>query len=85
VNFPESESDLRRLDRAALEGQGGAVMSAASASGVSQLREGVPIWAWCVAFAAACLLAEGLLLRKMSKAKPAAHEVRPEKVEEVAA
>jgi hypothetical protein len=84
VNFPESESDLRRLDRVDLEGAGGAVLSAESARAISRLREGIPIWAWCIAFAALCLLGEGALLRKMARGKPAVAEASREKAKEMA-
>ena len=64
VNFPETESDLRRLTEAEL-GQGtGNVISAAARARLGDLREGRPLWPWCLAAAALFLLLEGVCLRR---------------------
>ncbi len=63
VNFPESESDLRRMGGAELDQAGGPLLSGRDRSRISDLREGRPLWAWFLAAAAALFLLEGVLLR----------------------
>ena len=63
INFPESESDLRQLTAAELAPAGGTVVSDSARAHLAELREGRPLWPWCVAFAALCLLAEGVCIR----------------------
>lgn len=65
VNFPEGESDLRRMDRDTLEKSGGTVVVSGGSRDLANLRAGTALWPWCVAFAALALLAEGLVLRRM--------------------
>ncbi len=60
VNFPESESDLRQLGLSEIERSGGAVI--ANVSRLTDLREGKPLWPWCIAAAALMFLLEGLSL-----------------------
>ena len=63
INFPESESDLRQLTAAELAPAGGTVVGGPARAHLAELREGRPLWPWCLAFAALCLLAEGVCLR----------------------
>ena len=63
INFPESESDLRQLTAAELAQAGGTVVTDAARARLAGMREGRPLWPWCLAFAALCLLAEGVCLR----------------------
>ena len=63
INFPESESDLRQLTAEELAQAGGPVVGNAARARLSELREGRPLWPWCLAFAALCLLAEGVFIR----------------------
>ena len=60
INFPETESDLRRPPRAELEQNAGTVL--ASSARLADLREGKPLWPWCLAAAALFLLLEGVCL-----------------------
>ncbi|MEA3209520.1 MAG: hypothetical protein QOE70_2577 [Chthoniobacter sp.] len=62
VNFPETESDLRRLSDAELQQTAGALISDTARSRIRDLREGQPLWPWCLGAAALLLLAEGLCL-----------------------
>ncbi len=77
VDFPESESDLRQLTKAELEQNAGAVISDVGGSQLEDLREGKPLWPWCVAGAALFLMLEGICLWRQSK-KPSASDVEPE-------
>ncbi len=63
INFPENESDLRQLTAAELAQAGGTVVSDTARTRLAELREGRPLWPWCVALAALCLLAEGVCIR----------------------
>jgi hypothetical protein len=63
VNFPDTESDLRRMSEADLAVGAGEVIGESTRARLAELREGKPLWPWCLAFAAMCLLIEGLLLR----------------------
>jgi len=63
VNFPESESDLRRMTAAELEQSAGALVSGRDRARLADLREGRPLWAWFLAAAALFFLIEGVLLR----------------------
>ena len=63
INFPESESDLRQVTAAEIAQVGGTVVSDTARAHLAGLREGRPLWPWCLAFAALCLLAEGVCIR----------------------
>jgi hypothetical protein len=82
VNFPEVESDLRRMDAAALQAGSGDVISGARLSSLRELRVGSPIWPWCIGVAATCLLVEALLLRGIWRPAVAAAEAKRVKEEE---
>ena len=58
VNFPEVESDLRA--QAPAELRRSAVATVTSGARLRQLQEGVPLWPWMLAAAAALALLEGL-------------------------
>ncbi len=62
INFPESESDLRQLRKDDLEQGIATGVSDAGSNKLMDLREGKPLWAWCLAAAALFLLLEGLCL-----------------------
>jgi hypothetical protein len=59
VNFPDTESDLRRLSAEELQQSGGTLIASGARAGIAGLREGRPLWAWCLAIAALVLLIEG--------------------------
>jgi hypothetical protein len=63
VNFPDSESDLRRLTAAEQEAAAGTLITGQARSRLADLREGKPLWPWFLAAAALCFLIEGVLLR----------------------
>ncbi len=63
VNFPESESDLRRMIAAELDAAAGTLVAGRDRARLADLREGRPLWAWFLAAAALLLLLEGVLLR----------------------
>ncbi len=71
VNFPETESDLRRLAPSEMNGASGALLEGASRERLSGLREGRVLWPWCLAAAAACLLAEAALLTQFARKEAA--------------
>jgi hypothetical protein len=71
VNFPATESDLRRLAPSEMNGPSGALLEGANRERLSNLREGRVLWPWCLAAAAACLLAEGVLLTQFARKEPA--------------
>ena len=62
VNFPEVESDLRRLNPRELASGAGNVIAGSARSRLSDLREGKLLWPWFVGAAAVLLIAEGLTL-----------------------
>jgi len=63
VNFPESESDLRRMTAAELAQSAGSLVAGRDRARLADLREGKPLWAWFLAAAALFFLIEGVLLR----------------------
>jgi hypothetical protein len=63
VNFPESESDLRRMTAAELAESAGTLVAGRDRARLADLREGRPLWAWFLAVAALLFLFEGVLLR----------------------
>ena len=67
VNFPDSESDLRRMSAAEQEQSAGTLVSSKERTRLSDLREGRPLWAWFLAAAALLFLFEGVLLRIFQK------------------
>ncbi len=72
MNFPETESDLRQLTVAELEQASGALVTNAGSTRLAELREGKPIWPWCLAAAALFLALEALLLwQRPVKREPA--------------
>ena len=62
MNFPETESDLRRLTVGELEQGAGTLLTNAGGTRLAELREGKPIWQWCLAAAALFLAIEAWLL-----------------------
>ncbi|MHA3772891.1 BatA domain-containing protein [Verrucomicrobiota bacterium sgz303538] len=62
MNFPEIESDLRQLSTVELEQGTGSLITNAGGARLTELREGKPMWPWCLAAAALFFLLEGLLL-----------------------
>jgi hypothetical protein len=66
VNFPEAESDLRRLTGEELQAGAGAVIQNAGKTRLGALREGRPLWPWFLAAAALLLLLEAFLARLFS-------------------
>lgn len=77
VNFPDTESDLRRMDRETLEAKGGQVIAGDGSTRFASLREGIALWPWCLAFAALCLLVEGWILRGIAKSSVRSHAPVP--------
>ena len=63
VNFPESESDLRRMTETELDESAGTLVAGRDRTRLADLREGRPLWAWFLAAAALLFLIEGVLLR----------------------
>ena len=86
VNFPESESDLRRLTVAELEQSAGTLVADRDRARLADLREGRPLWAWFLAAAVLLFLIEGVLLRIFRTGAEAVPTAAPQqKKEEVAA
>jgi hypothetical protein len=86
VNFPETESDLRRLSQAELQASGGAVIADSARARIADLREGRPLWPWCLAAAALFLLLEGWCAWQFpAKTEPAAAPRAPKTQEDLAA
>lgn len=72
VNFPDTESDLRRMSGAELEQSAGTLVSTRERTRLSDLREGHPLWAWFLAAAVLLFLIEGVLLRTFQRTGVAA-------------
>jgi hypothetical protein len=87
VNFPETESDLRRLSSAELQQSAGGLITDSARARIADLRAGRPLWAWCLAAAALLLLVEGWCAwRFPPKVAPSvAAQAAPKTPEEVAA
>lgn len=60
VNFPEVESDLRQLNPTDLAQGGGTVVADGAKGKLGDMREGKPLWAWCLAAAALFFILEGI-------------------------
>jgi hypothetical protein len=86
VNFPETESDLRRLTPAELAQGGGELIASTAGARIAGLREGRPLWPWCLVAAALLLLVEGWCAwRFPSRTQTRVAPTSPKPQEEVAA
>jgi len=63
VNFPDTESDLRRMTADELDQAAGTLIAGQARARLADLREGRPLWPWFVAAAALLFLLEGVLVR----------------------
>ena len=81
VNFPETESDLRRMNTEELDRAAGTLVSTRERTRLSDLREGHPLWAWFLAAAAAFFLIEGLLLKRFQTPEKSAPTPNPKREE----
>ena len=63
VNFPATESDLRRMTAAELDDAAGTLIAGQARARLADLREGRPLWPWFLAAAALLFLIEGVLVR----------------------
>ena len=81
VNFPDTESDLRRMTSGEQEQAAGTLVSTRERTRLSDLREGRPLWAWFLGAAAVLFLLEGVLLRIFQKQDaPAPANAKPTEV-----